>query len=49
VKNAAASGKIERVKHVAQISNDDAIGRIVWKKGGEYVHRHYDPYTIEVE
>ncbi|PBP53865.1 hypothetical protein CCL10_16275 [Pseudomonas syringae] len=49
VKNAAASGKIERVKYVAQISNDDAIGRIVWKKGGEYVHRHYDPYTIEVE
>ncbi|WP_155953506.1 hypothetical protein [Pseudomonas sp. URIL14HWK12:I6] len=49
VKKAAASGRIEQVKYVAQISNDDAIGRIVWKKAGEYVHRHYDPYAVEVE
>ncbi|MEX5535587.1 hypothetical protein [Pseudomonas syringae] len=49
VKKAAAKGKIEQVKYVAQISNDDAIGRIVWKKAGEYTHRHYDPYAAEVE
>lgn len=49
VKNAAAHGKIEQVKYVAQISNEAAIGRIVWKKTGEYTHRRYDPYTIEVE
>ena len=49
VKKAAAEGKIEQVKYVAQISNEAAIGRIVWKKGGEYVHNHYDPYTAEVE
>ncbi|TWD44590.1 hypothetical protein FBY12_4881 [Pseudomonas sp. SJZ131] len=49
VKKAAAGGKIEQVKYVAQISNEAAIGRIVWKKGSEYVHRHYDPYTVEVE
>jgi len=49
VKKAAAIGRIEQVKYVAQISNDIAIGRVVWKKAGEYVHRHYDPYTAEVE
>ncbi|MBA2923018.1 hypothetical protein G9Q84_08950 [Pseudomonas sp. P7] len=49
VKKAAAGGKIEQVKYVVQISNEAAIGRIVWKKGGEYVHGHYDPYTAEVE
>ncbi|ATN08224.1 hypothetical protein CRN80_00405 [Pseudomonas sp. FDAARGOS_380] len=49
VKDAAAVGKVEQVKYVAQISNEAAIGRIVWKKGGEYAHRHYDPYTAEVE
>ncbi|MNE63275.1 hypothetical protein D3C76_851970 [compost metagenome] len=49
VKKAAESGAIERVTYVAQISNRDAIGRIVWLKSGEYVHRHYDPYPTEVE
>lgn len=49
MKKAAASGEIERVTYVAQISNRDAIGRIVWLKSGEYVHSHYDPYLNAVE
>ena len=49
VKKASAIGKIERVTYVAQISNREAIGRVVYKKGNAYEHDYYNPYPTQVE